>query len=276
MNPVAIQIGPISVRWYGLLIVAGILAATYVATVEARRRGEDTEHVWNGLTLCIVFGIIGARLYHVFSSPADGSLGWWYYRNNPLAILKIWEGGLAIYGAVAGGAIGLFIYTRTSKLKFLRWADMAAPGVLLAQAIGRWGNFVNQEAYGPPTSLPWGIFISPEKRIPGLEDYERFHPVFFYESMFCLIGFVLFMVFVRKWAVKLKDGDVIFAYMIYYPFGRFFIEFLRPDAWKLGSMAAAQVFALIAVAIGVAGILFNHLRKRVPAAKPDETASEGG
>lgn len=268
MNPIAFQIGPFAVRWYGLLIVTGILVAAYVATREARRRGEDPEHVWNGLILCLVGGIIGARLYHVFSSPADGSLGWWYYRQNPIAILKIWEGGLAIYGAVVGGAIGLWIYTRWAKLKFFRWADVAAPGLLLAQAIGRWGNFANQELYGPPTDLPWGIYIAPERRLPGLENYERFHPVFLYESLFCLLGFILFMIFARRWAPRLRDGDVFFAYLIYYPFGRFFIEMLRPDAWKLGGLAAAQVFAIIAVVIGAAGIAINHLRKQATPAEP--------
>jgi len=263
MNPVAIHIGPFEIRWYGLLIVTGILAAAYVASREARRRGQDPERIWDGLILCLIGGIVGARLYHVFSTPADGSLGWWYYRQNPIAILKIWEGGLGIYGAVIGGAIGLWIYTRWAKLSFLQWADFAAPGLLLAQAIGRWGNFANQELYGPPTNLPWGIYIPLEKRLPGLEAYERFHPVFLYESLFCLLGFILFLVFARKWAAKLRNGDVFFAYLIYYPLGRFFLEMLRPDAWKMGSLAAAQVFALVAIALGILGLVLNH-RKRTP------------
>ena len=273
MNPIALRVGPFEVRWYGLLIVTGILAAAYIASREARRRGEDPEQVWNGLILCLIGGILGARLYHVFSTPADGSLGWWYYRQNPIAILKIWEGGLAIYGAVIGGAIGLWIYTRYAKLPFLRWADFATPGLLLAQAIGRWGNFVNQELYGPPTDLPWGIYIPLAKRLPGLEAYERFHPVFLYESLFCLFGFILFMIFARKWAAKLRDGDVFFAYLIYYPFGRFFIEMLRPDAWKLGGLAAAQVFAIIAVLVGIACLALNH-RRRQPVPAVESVAEE--
>jgi phosphatidylglycerol:prolipoprotein diacylglycerol transferase len=262
MSPIIVQIGPFAVRWYGVLIVTGVLAAAYVASIEAKRRGDNPDHVWNGLIFALIFGIIGARLYHVFSTPADGSLGWAYYKANPIAILEIWNGGLGIYGAVAGGAFGLWIYTRIAKIPFLRWTDIAAPGVLLAQAIGRWGNFFNQELYGPPSNLPWAIYIPPEKRLPGLEAYDHFHPVFLYESLLTLIGFVLFMVFVRKWAAKLKTGDVIFAYMIFYPIVRFFIEFLRPDAWKLGTLAAAQVFALIIAVVGVAGILVNHLVRR--------------
>lgn len=272
MDPIAITIGPFSIHWYGLLIVTGVLAAAYIATVEARRRGDDPEHVWNGLILCLIFGIIGARLYHVFSTPSDGSLGWWYYRNNPIAILKIWEGGLGIYGAVFGGAFGLWLYTRFAKLSFLRWADAAAPGLLLAQAIGRWGNFINKELYGPPTDLPWGIYIPPEKRLPGLEAYERFHPVFLYESLFCLLGFILFMVFARRWAPKLRDGDVFLAYLIYYPFGRIFIEMLRPDAWKVGGIAAAQLVALACILVAIGGIWLNHRRK--PAIVEEPTPEE--
>jgi phosphatidylglycerol---prolipoprotein diacylglyceryl transferase len=265
MDPVAIHLGPLAIRWYGIMIVLGVILAAYVASIEAKRRGENPDHVWNALLIVLICGIVGARLYHVFSSPAGGSLGWSYYRQNPLAIFQIWKGGLAIYGAVAGGAIGLWLYVRWSKLSFLRWVDIVAPGVILAQAVGRWGNFFNQELYGPPTDLPWGITIAPQYRLPGFESFSKFHPVFLYESLFCLIGFILLMVLARRAKTSLLDGDVFFAYMIYYPAGRFFIEFLRPDAWKFGGIAAAQVFALILVAAGAAAIVLRHTVLRPPA-----------
>lgn len=276
MGPIALHLGPLSIRWYGILIVLGVMLAAYVGSREARRRGENPEHVWNMLLLVLVFGIAGARLYHVFSSPEGGSLGWEYYRQNPLAILQVWKGGLAMYGAVAGGVLGLWLYTRWNRLPFLRWLDIGIPGVLLAQAVGRWGNFFNQELYGPPTNLPWGIYIAPANRLPGLEGFSKFHPVFLYESIYCLIGFVLIVYLARRIGPLLVEGDVFLMYLIYYPAGRFFIEFMRPDAWRFGGIAAAQAFALVAVAFGAVGIFVRHrwLRPK-PAAVPEEAPAEG-
>jgi len=168
MDPIAFHIGPLSVHWYGITIVVATLVGSYVANLEAKRRGQDPDHVWNALLLCLVLGIIGARLYHVFSSPRGGMLGWDYYRQNPVAILQIWHGGLGIYGAVVGGLLGIYIYARLNKLSFLQWADIGAMGLILAQVIGRWGNFINQELYGYPTNLPWGIAIAPPYSYPPL------------------------------------------------------------------------------------------------------------
>jgi phosphatidylglycerol:prolipoprotein diacylglycerol transferase len=211
-------------------------------------------------------------------------VGWDYYRKNPLAILQVWHGGLAIYGAVAGGLLGVYIYARLNKLSFLKWVDIGTPGLILAQAIGRWGNFINQELYGYPTSLPWGITIAPSYRIPPYDDLTvypastRFHPTFLYESLWNLLGFLLLMYVARRYRDRLLDGDVLCLYAIWYPAGRIFVEALRPDAWLVRGIAAAQIFAAIAIVVSVVVIIYRHRRARSAAELPstEEVLSEGG
>lgn len=262
-DPIAFTIGPLPIYWYGIIIVCAAMVGGWVASSEAKRRGLDPDEVWNGLILVLILGIVGARLYHVFSSPAGGSVGWSYYRQNPLAILKIWEGGLGIYGAIIGGLLGVLIYCWLRKYNPLEWLDVAAPGLAAAQVIGRWGNFVNQELYGPPTDLPWGIKIAPGNLYPeyrSLPPETRFHPVFLYESLWSLLGFALLMWAARRFKGRLRKGGIFIAYLIWYPLGRFFIEFLRPDAWMLGRLAAAQVFALIAIALALLSLVYLQRR----------------
>jgi phosphatidylglycerol:prolipoprotein diacylglycerol transferase len=280
--PIAFHLGPLPVHWYGIIIVSAVLVAAYVASLEAKRRGQDPDHVWNALLLCLALGIIGARLYHVFSSPRGGMVGWDYYRQNPIAILQIWYGGLAIYGAVIGGLLGVYIYARLNKLSFLQWVDIGTPGLILAQVIGRWGNFINQELYGYPTNLPWGITITPPYRIPPYDDLTlyptstRFHPTFLYESLWNLLGFLLLMYVTRRYLDRLLDGDVFCLYAIWYPVGRILVEALRPDAWLLRGIAAAQIFAAIAIVVSVGIILYRHRRAGSAAELPlaEEELSE--
>jgi phosphatidylglycerol:prolipoprotein diacylglycerol transferase len=262
---IAFRVGPISVAWYGIIIVIAALVAGYVAQYEAKRHDDDPDHVWNGFLLCIIFGLIGARLYHVISSLD-------YYLQHPWQIFNTRAGGLGIIGAVIGGAFGLWLYTRYAKLDFWHWADLATPGLLLAQAIGRWGNFVNQELYGTPTDLPWGIYIAPQHRLPQYTQYERFHPTFFYESLWNVFGFGLFMFLAHRWEKQLKSGDLLLCYGVYYPFGRFFVEFQRPDAWMLGPLAAAQWFSLLSILI-CSGILIYRHKRRPRITESDHTAS---
>lgn len=274
--PIAFRLGPFAVRWYGIIIVGAVLAGAYIASREAKRRGQNPDHVWNALLLCLILGIIGARLYHVFSSPRGGMVGWDYYRKNPIAIIRIWDGGLGIYGAIVGGILGVYIYARLSKLNFLQWVDIGTPGLILGQAIGRWGNFVNKELYGYPTSLPWGIIIPPGYRIPPYDDLSayptstRFHPTFLYESLWNLLGFLLLMYVARRYATRLLDGDVLCLYLIWYPVGRIFIEALRPDAWLIGGVPAAQIFAAVAIVVAGGIMLYRHLRTRRAAEVPLE------
>ncbi len=249
MDPIAIQIGPLAIRWYGLLVTGGAVAAAFVATREARRRGENPDHVWDMLVWVLIGGIIGARLYHVISSPSTGG-GLSYYLQNPIEILYIWQGGLGIYGAIVGGLLALYLYTRRYGLPFLRWADIGIVGVPLAQAIGRWGNFFNQELYGYPTDLPWGIRIDMENRIPQFADLPpdtKFHPTFLYESLWNLLVFGAMLYIARRFDRQLKDGDLLLVYGILYPLGRILVETQRPDAWTIAGIPTAQLIGAISI-----------------------------
>ena len=262
VNPILVEFGPFAVRWYGLLIVLGALTGALVAAALARWCGDDPSHIWNMLALCLVLGIVGARLYHGFSTPAGGPVGWAYYREHPLEIIAFWHGGLqgfGIYGAVAGGVLGIWIYTAAARLPFLRWLDYGSVGLILSQAIGRWGNFFNQELYGPPTSLPWGVYIEPANRLAGLEAFDRFHPLFLYESVLDLLVFFA-LLWVRRRVKSVRDGDLFFGYLIGYSFVRFWLEFLRPDAWKVVGIATAQLVAVGCVTVAVAALLLRGRR----------------
>jgi phosphatidylglycerol:prolipoprotein diacylglycerol transferase len=286
LDPVLIRItGNFGIHWYGVLIVSGVMLGAVYASWRARQDGENPEHIWNGLIAAIILGIIGARLYHVFSEPQGGMVGWSYYRQHPIEIINFWDGGfrgLGIYGAVVGGALGIAIYAWRARLRPLQWLDYGAPGLALGQAIGRWGNFINQELYGPPTDSPWGLIIDPQHRIAPYNDLTAyppdtlFHPTFLYESLWCLLVFIALALIAHKCKDRLLDGDILLGYIIGYPLGRFFIEYLRPDAWMLGPLAAAQLFAIICVAGGVALLIVRHAiaRPTAPAAEATEETSE--
>lgn len=277
INPELIRIGSFAIRWYGVLIIGGALLAAYAASREAERKGQDPEAVWDMLIWVLFCGIVGARLYHVFSTPAGGQLGWAYYREHPLDILKIWQGGLAIYGSLLGGLFAVATYCWRRRLDFVAWADIILPTVLLAQAIGRWGNFVNQEAYGYPTDLPWGIYIAPQYRLPGLEAYERFHPVFLYESIGCLVGFFALAWVARRFERRLFRGDMSALYAIWYGVLRFFTESFRADAWRVSGIPTAQIISAAVVVAGVAFIVVRHTIWRPKAATgASEAAAASG
>ena len=273
------NIGPLSIHFYGIIIVAGALVGGYVATIEARRRGEEPEHVWNALTWCLIGGILGARLYHVLSSPQGDVVGFqFYFVTNPFETLRIfgtsipfptalmiWNGGLGIFGGVAGGVLALAIYAWRNNLSILRWLDIAAPGLILAQAIGRWGNYINQELYGPPTTLPWGIRIDAAYRLPQFADLTRypvettrFHPVFLYESLWNLATFIALMVIGHRFKNRLVDGDIVSLYLILYGLGRLFIEALRPDAWLVAGIPTAQLVSAVMIVVGAALMVWRR------------------
>ncbi|MGQ9682164.1 MAG: prolipoprotein diacylglyceryl transferase [Anaerolineae bacterium] len=264
---VLFQIGPVAIYWYGVLIVVGALAAAWLAAKQAQHAGDDPEHVWDALLLCLVFGVLGARAYHVISAFD-------YYRLHPMEIVGLRMEGFGIYGAVAGGALGLYIYTRFRKLSFLHWADFAAPGLALAQAIGRWGNFFNQELYGYPTNLPWGIYIAPQNRLQGFENFERFHPTFLYESLWNLLAFAILMVLSRRARRRLLDGDLFLLYGVLYGLGRFFVEFQRPDAWKLGGVPTAQWIAIAVILLFGSVLIYRHQREAPAPAAPAQAQEE--
>lgn len=253
-----IDIGPIRIHYYGIILMLGALAGAWLATREARRRGQDTEVVWDGLVWVLIGGIVGARLWHVLTPPVSMGKTFLDYLSKPLDILKVWEGGLGIPGAVIGGALALYIYCRRRKMNFLLWADIAAPGLALGQVIGRWGNFVNQEVYGKPTTLPWAVHIDPAYRYPGFENVETFHPLFLYESLWNLALMSLLLWLERRYGERLKVGDLFLVYLIGYPFGRFLLEFLRLDVSMVGGININQILMAIVALIAAGLLIWRH------------------
>jgi phosphatidylglycerol:prolipoprotein diacylglycerol transferase len=259
-----IHLGPLYLRFYGVILMVGALAAAYVAQWILNRKGDDQELAWDALVWALIFGVAGARLYHVLTPSVSSGVTTGYYLTHPLSIIDFSQGGLGIPGAVIGGVIGLWIFARRRKVVLSLLLDATAPGLALAQAIGRWGNFVNQELYGPPTSLPWGIYIRPENRLPGYEDFARFQPLFLYESIYDLANAIFLFWLWRRWGDRLKQGDLFIIYLVTYPVGRFFLEFLRIDYVPAFGINFNQ--ALMAV-IAIASAVALYLRHRTsPAA----------
>ncbi|MFQ5996223.1 MAG: prolipoprotein diacylglyceryl transferase [Dehalococcoidales bacterium] len=248
---IAFYLGPFAIHWYGILIALAVIATLIVAIIEAKRRSEAWEHVLNAALLVIPLGIIGARLYHVIDQ-------WDFYRQNLTLIFG--GAGLGIFGAIIGGAIGLLIYTKWKRLSTLRWMDIVAPGLILAQAIGRWGNFFNQELYGYPTDLPWAIYIDPAHRLPGYEAFSHFHPLFLYESLWNFLGFILLMLLGRRLKHRLLDGDIFFFYAVYYSVGRLFLENLKIDVWTIAGIPTAQWISGIAIIASIAVMVYRRYR----------------
>jgi phosphatidylglycerol:prolipoprotein diacylglycerol transferase len=260
-----IDIGPLTIRFYGIIIMIGVVAAGWLATKEAKRRGLDAEIVWDGIIWVIIGGVIGARLWHIFTpTPTDVAAGLTtsYYLTHPLDMIAIWKGGLGVPGAVIGGAVAIYILSRRKKLNFLVWLDVVAPGLALAQAIGRWGNFINQELYGPPTDLPWGIPIDPQYRLPGYEQFTHFHPLFLYESLWNLMNMAILLFLGRRYDDKLLPGDIMLTYLIIYPLGRFLLEFIRLDSAEIAGINANQTFMLAVVVVAALTIFWRHWRQK--------------
>ncbi len=259
MDPIALRIGPIAVHWYGILVVAGALAGAFLAATEAKRRGWNPDHIWNGLFLTLIFGIIGARLYHVLTPSPSSGLDFSYFLRHPEYIIATWQGGLGIYGGIAGGVLGFYIYARLNRLDFWAWADVAIMGVPLGQAIGRWGNFINQELYGRPTDLPWGIYIDPAHRYPGYEMYSRFHPTFLYESLWNLGVCIVLVYLARRWSERLLKGEILCAYLILYPVGRILMEFVRLDSLTAAGAPIATWVSAGLIVVSTAAIVLRRL-----------------
>lgn len=266
-----IQIGPFMLRFYGLIIMTGVIAAAALSYFEAKRRKMDAEVVLDSLTWVVIGGVIGARIWHILTPPASMvELGYTtrYYLTHPLDAIAIWRGGLGIPGAVAGGALAFYLFARRRGIQFAKWADIFAPGLALGQAIGRWGNFINQEVYGKPTDLPWAITIDPEHRIPGFMEFATYHPLFLYESLFNLANMFFLIWFSRKFSEKLKAGDVFLTYLITYPVFRFFMEYLRLDNSFVGGINANQALMLVIALISAGFILWRHRAEVFTKGKP--------
>jgi phosphatidylglycerol:prolipoprotein diacylglycerol transferase len=240
--PQYLALGPLTIYFYSLFIVIGIILGYLLARPEGRRFKFTSEELLISIFYAVIPGIIGARLYHVIDQ-------WSRYSSDPLQAFAIWNGGLGILGALAGGLFGLWLFARIYKKPLLRLLDIYAPSLLLAQAIGRFGNWTNQEAFGQPTNLPWGIYIDPAHRPLQYVDATHFHPTFFYEAAFDFAGLALLLGLRPR--LRSKPGAVLGAYLVIYGVGRFIVEFFRFDTAHIGGIATAH---LIAAALVIGGI----------------------
>jgi phosphatidylglycerol:prolipoprotein diacylglycerol transferase len=252
-----------------MILMLGVVAAAFLADREARRRKQNPELVWDGLIWVLIGGVLGARIWHILTPPpsmvAQG-ITTSYYLTHPLDALAIWRGGLGIPGAVIGGVLALYYFTRRSGLRFGTWLDIVAPSLALGQAIGRWGNLVNQELYGAPTDLPWAIEIDPIYRLPEYADQAKYHPLFLYESLWNLANLAFLLWLSRRFGSRLKTGDLFLTYLVTYPVGRFLLEFLRLDPAMVAGVNANQtVMALVALA-AAGGLYWRHRGEGVPEA----------
>ena len=243
MNPI-IDLGFISIHVYSLFLFAAMLTGSFIAIREAKKQGIEENFIINLLFYAIIFGIIGARLYFVIFHLD-------YYSRNPLDIFKIWEGGLAIHGGIIAAIITIYLYCHKYNVEILKIFDIIVVGLILAQAIGRWGNFFNGEAHGPETTLAYLSYLNlPQFIIDGMYINGSYYlPTFFFESIFCLIGFII-LIILRK-LKKLKIGMLTSFYLIWYGLIRFFIESLRTDSLMLFSFKIAQIVSILMIIIGV-------------------------
>jgi phosphatidylglycerol:prolipoprotein diacylglycerol transferase len=264
-DPVAIQIGPLPVYWYGVAYAIGLAVSYLVLIRQARRFGQDPEIIGNGLIVIAIAALIGGRLYHVVDQ-------WALYQDDPLKIILPPYSGLGVYGGLITGVIAFIALVRYHRVNPWIWADIVAPALFTMQAIGRWGNFFNQELYGPPTNLPWGIAIDCAHRIGdhGLAQYActefpeattGFHPLFLYESISGVVGALFLIWLSRRRPYRLRPGDLALIFFIWYPIVRFLLENLRTGNWVVGGIPAAQIMSVL-FALGAFLILVYRHRRR--------------
>ncbi|OCA88191.1 prolipoprotein diacylglyceryl transferase [Bacillus sp. FJAT-27225] len=250
LDPIAFSLGPFQVHWYGLIIGTGLALALYLAMREGDRRGLHKETFPDLMIWAIPIAILSARIYYVIFQ-------WELYADNPGDIIKIWQGGIAIHGALIGSVLTAYFFTRARGISFWKLADIAAPSIILGQAIGRWGNFMNQEAHGGEVSRDFleGLML-PDWIVNQMEiNGVYYHPTFLYESLWNFLGFAL-LLWLRR--VNLRRGESFLAYVIWYSVGRFFIEGLRTDSLMLGPLRIAQVISLVLIVAAVALIVYRR------------------
>lgn len=267
-GPIIFELGPLTIRWYGLLIAIAVLLGVTLSQYLAQKRKIDPELIGDFAIWMVIAAIPSARLYYVLFE-------WQQYAQNPQDIIAIWKGGIAIHGAILGGTIAALIFARLNRISFWQITDLVAPSLILGQAIGRWGNFFNSEAFGAPTDLPWKLYIPPANRPPGLIQYEYFHPTFLYESLWNIMVFILLMA-LFFWGLRhpgrLKVGTLFLTYAIAYSSGRIWIEGLRTDSLMLGPLQVAQLVSLAEIIFGIVGLFWLYkIRKPLPDVVSPET-----
>jgi len=267
-GPILFELGPFSIRYYGFLIASAVVIGVTLAQFLAARRTVNPELI-SDLALWLVLGAVpGARLYYVLFE-------WKNYADRPAEIFAIWHGGIAIHGAILGGLLVLLIFGRINRIPFWQLADVVSPALILGQAIGRWGNFFNSEAFGRPTDLPWKLYIPLAQRPIDYRAFEYFHPTFLYESLWNLGVFALLLVLFLKGTqgkMPLRTGAIALTYALTYSLGRLWIEGLRMDSLMLGPVRIAQLVSLTGIFIGGLGLLWLYGMKR---SLPGSTTSFG-
>lgn len=233
MDPVAFNLFGIDIMWYGIIIMVGVLLGTLVAIRNGKRDGVSEDTIIDLLLFAVPIAFVSARIYYV-------AFSWDRYSENLMDIFNVRQGGLAIHGGLIGAVVTAIIYCKVKRVEFWKLADVMAPGIILGQAIGRWGNYINQEAYGRPTDLPWAIMI----------DGVSVHPTFLYESIWNLIVFVGLMIYRDRG--KSFEGEVFLLYVLLYSIGRFFIEGLRTDSLMIGELRMAQLISLLIIGVSLA------------------------
>jgi phosphatidylglycerol:prolipoprotein diacylglycerol transferase len=258
-NATAIQLGPLAIGWYGIGYAVGLAAAYLVMARLARWAGEDPDILGNGLIVVAIAALIGGRAYHVIDQ--------WdaLYKADPIKIFVPPYAGLGVYGGIVTGTIAAFLYARYKRVPFLRWADIVAPGLFVMQAIARWGNWFNQELYGTPTTLPWGIPIDCAHRLQDVyscaafpEATTRFHPLFLYESISGLLGAIVLIWIGRRFRERLRPGDILLTFFVWYGVIRFVLETFRNDNWTFFGIPTAQVVSLAFIVPSLAILVWRH------------------
>ncbi|MGM9926281.1 MAG: prolipoprotein diacylglyceryl transferase [Bacillus sp. (in: firmicutes)] len=256
INPIAIQLGPLAIHWYGVIIGTGLLLGLLLALRESKKRGLPPETFLDMILFAVPISIISARIYYVIFQ-------WDYYSQNPGDIIAIWQGGIAIHGALIGAVATAYIFCRVKKISFWKMADIAAPSILLGQAIGRWGNFINQEAYGGEVSrqflenLMLPDWIINQMYIDGVSGLAYYHPTFLYESLWSFVGVIILLLLRR---VNLRRGELFLTYVIWYSIGRFFIEGLRTDSLMVGDLRMAQVISIVLFAGAIGMLVYRRMK----------------
>ena len=257
-GPIIFQLGPLAIRWYGLLIASAVLIGVSLSQYLAEKRRVNPE-LLGDLAIWLVLGAIPcARIYYV-------AFEWPQYAQRPEDIIAIWKGGIAIHGAILGGTIAALIFAKIQRVSFWQLADLIAPSAILGQAIGRWGNFFNSEAFGSPTDLPWKLYIPANSRPRAYANFEYFHPTFLYESLWNLTVFgLLLTLFFRdlQGKIRLKTGALFLVYIAAYSSGRVWIEGLRTDSLMFGPLRAAQMVSLTGIVLGLGGLAWLYLVDR--------------
>jgi len=274
----------VQIRYYGIIIVVAMLVAAWVAARIAKRSKLDPDHIWGALTWAIIPAIILARLFFVLAPPqslvSQGMDTSWFFQHFfdvQNGAIAIWSGGLNIFGAVVGGFAGAYIYLRRNKLPMGVWLDIAAVSLPLGQAIGRWANFVNQELYGTPTTLPWGLQIDAAHRVDpfkSLVDYPTvganatlFHPLFLYESLWSLIAFFVLLNIYQRYRGKLLNGDIFLLYVAQYAVIRFLLEFIRVEVTMVGGINLWQAVSAVVFIISVVLLIMRRGQRQAAVAE---------